>query len=239
MGISEKTAGKKEGTGLLQGKAPVGCPGFGFVPGTPYFNPDQLYAYVQAKAQAAGLAQTLAALPVMREKHENVVRDGSDVPYRVHPLTMACHALAMNIVDDDVLAAALLHDVVEDTDTGPEELPVGERVKEAVALVSYNTYLTEGDDRDPDRKDGIKPVYYGKIGENPLAALVKCLDRCNNLSSMAAGFSREKMAKYVKQTEEYVIPLLDVVKGVPEWNNAAWLLRYQMVTMLEAFKRLL
>ena len=45
--------------------------------------------------------------------------------------------------------------------------------------------------------------------------------------------------KNSKQTEEYIIPLLDVVKGVPEWNNAAWLMRYQMVTMLEAFKRLL
>jgi GTP pyrophosphokinase len=43
----------------------------------------------------------------------------------------------------------------------------------------------------------------------------------------------------VKQTEQYVLPLPGVVKEVPEWNNAAWLLRYQMVTMLEAFKRLL
>ena len=65
------------------------------------------------------------------------------------------------------------------------------------------------------------------------------MDRCNNLSTMATGFSDRKMVKYVKQTEEYVLPLLDVVKGVPEWNNAAWLMRYQMVTMLETFKRLL
>ena len=214
-------------------------PAPGFDLGSPYFNPDRMYTYVKAKAQAAGLKQTVAALPVMREKPGNVVRDGSDVPYRVHPLTLACHALAMNIVDDDVLAAVLLHDVVEDTDTRLEELPVGDRVKEAVALVSYNTYLEKGADRDPNRKDEIKPVYYDEIGKNPLAALVKCMDRCNNLSSMAAGFSKEKMIKYVKQTEKYVIPLLDVVKEVPEWNNAAWLLRYQMITMLEAFKRLL
>ena len=214
-------------------------PAPGFVLGSPFFNPDHMYTYVKAKAQAAGLKQTLKALPMMREKHAGTDRDGSDVPYSVHPLTLACHALAMNIVDDDVLAAVLLHDVVEDTDTKLEELPVSDRVKEAVALVSYNTYLEKGDDRDPDIKDEIKPVYYGKIGENPLAALVKCMDRCNNLSSMATGFTKEKMVKYVKQTEEYVIPLLDMVKEVPEWNNAAWLMRYQMVTMLEAFKRLL
>ena len=208
-------------------------PSPGWTLGSPYFDPDRMYTYVKAKAQAAGLAQTLAALPLMREKHAKAKRDGSDVPYYVHPLTLACHAMAMNIMEDDVLAAALLHDVVEDTDTAPEELPAGARVREAVCLVSHNTYGGEED------KDRNKPLYYGNIAKNPLAALVKCMDRCNNLSTMADGFRKPKMVKYVRETEQYVLPLLDVVKEVPAWNNAAWLMRYQMVTMLEAFKRLL
>ena len=112
-------------------------------------------------------------------------------------------------------------------------------LKSAVRLLSFNTYLPEGEDRDPDKKDAVKPVYYGEIAKNPLAALVKCMDRCNNLSTMADGFKKPKMVKYVRETEQYVLPLLDVVKEVPAWNNAAWLMRYQMVTMLEAFKRLL
>lgn len=212
-----------------------GSPGPEFELGSPYFNPEHMYTFVKAKAQAAGLVQTLAALPFMREKHEkkNQKRKGTDVPYYVHPLTLACHALAMNITDDDVLAAALLHDVVEDTDTAPEELPAGEKVREAVRLVSHNTYGGMED------KEKNKPLYYGNIAKNPLAALVKCMDRCNNLSTMAEGFGKPKMAEYVKQTEEYVLPLLHVVKAVPAWNNAAWLLRYQMTAMLEAFKRLL
>ena len=56
---------------------------------------------------------------------------------------------------------------------------------------------------------------------------------------MADGFTRKKMASYVVQTEQYVLPLPDVVKAVPAWNNAAWLLRYQMTALPEAFKRLL
>ena len=208
-------------------------PAPGWMLGSPYFNPEHMYTYVKAKAQAAGLTQTLSALPMMREKHAGVDRDGSDVPYYVHPLTMACHALAMNITEDDVLAAALLHDVVEDTDTTLEELPVNDRVREAVRLVSHNTYGGEKD------KEKNKPLYYANIAKNPLASLVKCMDRCNNLSTMAEGFKKPKMVKYVKQTEQYILPLLDVVKEVPAWNNAAWLLRYQMMTLLEAFKRLL
>lgn len=196
-------------------------------------DPDHMYTYLKAKAQSLHLGQTLKALPFMREKHNGQFRDGTvdQAPYQVHPLTLACHALAMGITDDDVLSALLLHDVVEDTGTKPEELPVNERTKKAVCLVSYNTY--EGD------KAAIKPIYYENIARDPLASLVKCIDRCNNLSCMADGFSREKMITYVIQTEKYVLPLLNIVKAVPEWNNAAWLLRYQIIALLESFKRLL
>ena len=137
----------------------------------------------------------------------------------------------MGLTDDDVIAAALLHDVVEDTNTRPEELPVSDRVREAVCLLSYNTY-------DGPKKE-IKPLYYENISKNPLAALIKCIDRCNNLSCMADGFTRSKMTTYVIESEQYVFPLLEVVKAVPEYNNAAWLLRYQMISLLEMAKRLL
>ena len=56
---------------------------------------------------------------------------------------------------------------------------------------------------------------------------------------MADGFTKAKMRTYVVETEKYIVPLLDVIKEVPGYNNAAWLLRYQILTMLEAFKRLL
>ena len=198
----------------------------------PNFSEDHMYTYLKAKAQEIGLPQALAALPFMKEKHTGYYRDGSyGTPYCAHPLTMACHALAMGIRDDDVLASCLLHDVVEDTGTPPEDLPVGDRVRKAVCLVSYNTY--DGP------KEQIKDLYYRNIGREPLAALVKCIDRCNNLSVMSDGFSRKKMATYVKSTEKYVLPLLDVIKAVPEYNNAAWLLRYQITTLLETIKRLL
>lgn len=196
------------------------------------FNEEHMYTFVTAQARALGLEQTLQALPLMREKHAGQTRKGPEpTPYVIHPLTMACHALAMGIRDDDVLAALLLHDVVEDTGTALEELPVSGRVREAVRLVSWNSY----DLPEPE----IDGVYYGNIAKNPLASLVKCLDRCNNLSGMADGFSKEKMRAYVCRTEKYVLPLLDVVKGIPAWNSAAWLLRYQMTSLLETFKRLL
>ncbi len=200
---------------------------------TPYSDPEHMYTFIKAKAQSMGLVQTLNALPLMRAKHDGQFREGlvEKSPYRVHPLTLACHALAMGIEEDDVLAALLLHDVLEDTDTQADEHKVAPQVLEAVRLVSYNTY--EGE------KSRIKPLYYENIGRNELASLVKCIDRCNNLSCMADGFSRQKMISYVSDTERYLMPLLDVVKNVPKWNNAAWLLRYQVTALVESFKRVL
>ena len=71
------------------------------------------------------------------------------------------------------------------------------------------------------------------------AALIKCLDRCNNLTTMSWGLSREKIFRMIKETEKYYPRLLDVVKATPEYNNAAFLLKYHMESMLDIYKRLL
>ena len=81
--------------------------------------------------------------------------------------------------------------------------------------------------------------YYDAIASNPKAALVKCLDRCNNLTTMAWGLSRDRMIRMIKETELYFPPLLKVIKSAPEFNNAAWLLQYQMESMLDIYKRLM
>ncbi len=81
-------------------------------------------------------------------------------------------------------------------------------------VVSYNTF--EGDEKE------IKPLYYANIRKNALASLIKCLDRCNNLACMADGFTKAKMRIYVIETEKYIVPLLDVIKEVPEEQPEAY-----------------
>ena len=200
-----------------------------------YFDPDHMYTFLKSAASVKGYTQTLAALNGIRKWHAGQYRKNNKgeetVPYVIHPLTLACQALAMGIDTDEVLAALLLHDVVEDCGVKVEDLPAGDAVKKAVSLVSYNTY--DGP------KSKIKETYYANILSDPLACLVKCMDRCNNLSTMAMGFKPEKMKTYVYETEKYVMPVLQKLKECPEFNNAAWLLKYQIVSYLEIYKRLI
>jgi len=53
--------------------------------------------------------------------HEGAMRKGTDIPYIFHPMEVAL--LVAQMTDDrEMIAAAYLHDVLEDTDTKPEEL---------------------------------------------------------------------------------------------------------------------
>ncbi len=197
------------------------------------FNEDRMYTYVRTMAKSKGLTQTLWALDFAREAHAGQVRDaltGAPTPYINHPLTMACHALAMELYEDDLLAAVLLHDVVEDCGKKPEELQVSDAARRAVELVTKDPH--------PADKEAAKAKYYERILADPLACMVKCLDRCNNVSCMATGFTKEKIREYVRTTEKYFPLLHRVIKNVPKWNNAAWLLQYQMGSLLETYKRL-
>jgi (p)ppGpp synthase/HD superfamily hydrolase len=62
------------------------------------------------------------ALRLAARCHRNQMRKGSDLPYVVHPCAVMLILQRTGITDDEVLAAALLHDVVEDTDCTIEEI---------------------------------------------------------------------------------------------------------------------
>ena len=118
------------------------------------------------------------------------------------------------------------HDVSEDCGVPPEDLPVCPEVQEIVALVTKQ------------RPAFSESGYYRAISHNPKACLVKCIDRCNNLSSLAAGFSDERIQDYIEETEKYYPTLLRVIKEEPEYNNAAWLLSYQIRSLAQMARRI-
>ncbi len=73
------------------------------------------------------------------EAHRGAFRKGTSIPYILHPLEAA--AIAATMTDDyEVLAAAVLHDVIEDTAVTEAELRevFGSRVAELVCAESEN-----------------------------------------------------------------------------------------------------
>jgi hypothetical protein len=57
---------------------------------------------------------------------------------------------------------------------------------------------------------------------------------------MAGCFNRKKLLEYIEETEEYVLPLSGVLKNqYPEYSDLAFLLKYHIVSVLEAIKNLI
>lgn len=62
------------------------------------------------------------AMRVAARSHRHQTRKASDLPYISHPAGMAILLARAGFDDDCLLAAALLHDTIEDTDYSTEEL---------------------------------------------------------------------------------------------------------------------
>jgi len=194
------------------------------------FSEEHMFTRLKITAEAENLPLLKQALYYAREKHSGQIRKISmfsdeEIPYIAHPLLMACHAHAMGITDDETLAAILLHDVCEDCGVLPEELPFPDSVQKIVDL------LTRREDLSLDK-------YYERIRSNETASIIKLLDRCNNVSMMAAAFSDEKLSEYIIETEKYIIPLAAYTKR-GEYSNATFVLKYQICSTLENIKAMM
>ena len=194
------------------------------------FDEKRMYTYIKSHAQEKELQQTLAALPYAREKHRNQVRKGQDhVPFIYHPLIVACHALALGLDNDTLICAALLHDVCEDCKVESAQLPCNDEVKKIVQLL---TKPAHGKLTDKEKKQ-----YYDAVFSDPNAMLIKLLDRCNNVSSMATGFSDNEIIDYINETEKYLFPRMRIAKtNFPKYSNHIFLLKYHMVSVMESLK---
>lgn len=202
------------------------------------FLADKMYTRMRTCAKNDHLRQFFEALAYAQKKHGNATRDpnvyavgAGKIPYITHPLMMACQAYALGIRDDEVLASIMLHDVCEDCGVKPEELPFSKEVQEIVGLLTK--------DKARKKEPGYTKEYYDHIMKNPKAAIVKALDRCNNVSTMAGSFERNRLAKYITETETYVYPLFDHIKEYYlDYNDAIFVIKYQVLSLMETIKSL-
>ena len=96
-------------------------------------------------------------------------------------------ALKFGYTDDKVLAAALLHDVIEDTDTDYDDLlkRFGPEVADLVAAMTKDMRLVESER---------EPAYDAQLADGPWGArLIKLADVYDNLSDAETEAVRTKL----------------------------------------------
>ena len=197
-----------------------------------YISAEKMYTYLRGFATGAKMPETLKALPFARNAHEGQCRKSGE-PYLVHPLTMACDAISLGLFDDAVIATILLHDVCEDCGVNVIDLPVSERVRRGVQLMTFE--VMEGE-----TKEMAKNRYYNLILQSREATITKIVDRCHNVSSMSGVFSDEKLAAYITETRVYVLPLIRKAKLLyPEDANMMFALKFHISSVIDSIEAML
>lgn len=162
------------------------------------------------------LAYVLAKFGHRAQKRKELDDNGNQVRYFEHVRRVAIIVMDdMKIMDENMIKAALLHDVLEDTEDLTPELLEHTFGLETTQLVKQLSKCP---------KEG----YHERLGNchNWKVLALKACDRLDNLRSlMVPGTSVAFQAKQIKETKEIYYPIFDyLLTIVPQHyrNNIQW-----------------
>ncbi len=158
-------------------------------------------------------AMVKRAFVMARERHTGQFRTSGE-PYILHPVQVA-YILSAYKLDAPTLAAALLHDVVEDTGTEREELRTafGDEVEMLVDGVTKLTSISSRQTRDAPQAMSKKAAQAENLRKIFLAMardlrviLIKLADRLHNMRTLGA-LKPEKKARIAQETLDIFAPI--------------------------------
>lgn len=167
---------------------------------------DKQVATMRAWLLKKGWHKALAAMEFAKETH--VGQRGGGEPEFSHQLFIAFYIITIEkllMFPEETVCVAFLHDIHEDYDTSREELVrrFGEMVAASTITISKV-------------RDGVRILdaqYYKEMEEDPIASVVKGVDRPHNLHTMGfTSWSIDKRQAYVDFTFDKVLPMLKAAR---------------------------
>ena len=166
---------------------------------------EQLYqsmlVAVERYAPAADMDVIERAYRYADEKHKNQLRKSGE-PYIIHPIAVA-EIVAEIGLDTDAIAAALLHDCLEDTDASFEEISrlFGETVAELVEGVTKLTRVQYTSVEEQQMENMRKMLL--AMAKDIRVILIKMADRLHNMRTMAYQSEEKQRIKSLETMEIY------------------------------------
>ncbi len=146
----------------------------------------------------------LKAYEFANENHKGQLRKSGE-PYIIHPVQVAYTLSTLNL-DDETICAALLHDVVEDTNVTRQDIvkefseAIAEMV-DGVTKLSKLQYTTEKEQQVEDYRK-----MFLAMGKDIRVILIKLADRLHNMRTLKH-LKRERQIANAKETLDLFAPL--------------------------------
>jgi guanosine-3',5'-bis(diphosphate) 3'-pyrophosphohydrolase len=141
-------------------------------------------------------AKLLDALSFAAKAHREQRRKGSGEPYLNHLVEVAeLLARVGGVTDVEILSAAVLHDIVEDTSTSADDVEraFGARVRKLVDALTDDRTLPKAE------RKRLQVEHMSTAG--PDVRLIKLADHCSNVANLPCDWSRDRQAEYLTWSE--------------------------------------
>ena len=164
----------------------------------------QLFETLESYMTADQIAQVMHAYEFGAEAHQGQTRMSGE-PFIPHPVAVASELAEMHM-DAQTIAAAILHDVVEDTDVTIQDIE-DQFGREIAALVDGVSKLDQMHftSRAEAQAESFRKMMLAMI-EDIRVILVKLADRLHNMRTLDA-MPREKQARIARETLEVYAPI--------------------------------
>ncbi|MFD2167414.1 bifunctional GTP diphosphokinase/guanosine-3',5'-bis pyrophosphate 3'-pyrophosphohydrolase [Thalassotalea euphylliae] len=160
---------------------------------------------------------------VARDAHEGQMRSSGD-PYITHPVAVALNLAKMHL-DHETLMAALLHDVIEDTEVTKDELAelFGNTVAELVEGVSKLDKL-KFDNKEEMQAENFRKMVLA-MTKDIRVILIKLADRTHNMRTLES-LRPEKRRRIARETLEIYAPIANRL-GIHDIKNELEVLGFE------------
>ncbi len=166
--------------------------------------------------------KSLEAMNFAARYHTGIRKD-KITPEFHHQISIASYLRTLPSLkfQEEVLAVAFLHDVVEDYDVPLKTIEVefGEQIATAVKLLT--------------KTDKHMDIYFNNISSCPIASIVKGADRIHNVQTMVDVFTFEKQTRYIQECTTLILPMLksaryNFASQEPAYENIKMVLESQI-----------
>ena len=174
-----------------------------------FTDPDILYMELIRKVEGSHSKTELAVIDkaynVAKDAHKNQKRKSGE-PYIIHPICVAIILAELNM-DAQTLAAALMHDVIEDTAYSYEDLEkmFGKEIANLVDGVTKLTKLSLTEDRVSIQAENLRKMFFA-MSKDVRVMIIKLADRLHNMRTLQYQPPNKQKEK-ARETMEIYAPI--------------------------------
>ena len=181
----------------------------------------QLKTIIDAYLSERDVERVLEACDYADMAHDGVTRKSGE-PYILHPIAVSC-ILAHMRLDAETLMAALLHDVIEDTEFTKDDI-TSKFSRTVAELVDGVTKLSHSSDKEFNKAASFRKILQATL-QDPRVIIIKLSDRYHNMTTLDA-LRPDKRARIAQETFDVFVPMARIV-GMNEMADNLEHLCYQ------------